>query len=132
MRVPASSRLGALGPVRNRRRGAENHRRALADAVRAEIEGHGDVGERPIERILLALLHMGHAQARRQRRQPNGGEDLVRLQVVLALKIAVRRDEEILEPQARARCPPASLSSTVASNATSTVAAVDGWTIAQG
>ena len=60
----------------------------------------------------------------------NGRQDLLRLEIVLALEIPVRRHEEIFEQNCGV-APSALVSSTVAPSATSAVAAVEGWTIAQ-
>ena len=97
MRRPGQRGLAGSCTVRHGCRRAEDDRCAPAGAIAGEVEHDGDVGQRPVEGVLLALLEVRHARGRRQRRQQDRGQDLVRSEVVFPLQVPTRRDEEILE-----------------------------------
>ena len=118
--------FGRLGPVRHRRCRAEDDRGAFAGAVRVKIESDGHIGERPVEGILF---------------RPASYEPCARSAAVLAggspsgSLAALNRSRAGDHGRAERKNPPsgswrvapaASVSSIVASKATSAVAAVEG------
>ena len=95
-------RLGPLGAVRHGSRRAENDHGALAASLGIEIQSDRDIGERPIKGVSFALLQVRRVHTG-PRRQENGRQNLVRLQIVFTLDVLVRRDEEVLEQHAAHR-----------------------------
>ena len=65
-RLAGQRRLGLPRAPGHRRGGAEHDRGAPAASVRRAIQHHGDVGDRPVERGLFALLQEHRARAGRQ------------------------------------------------------------------
>ncbi len=130
--LPAQRALRRLRPVRHRRRGAEHDRRLPAHAVRVAIEHHGDVGERPVEGIHLALLAdapsalpgADAAAATAARISPG-------LQIVLALDVLLRQQKKLLERDDALAPLGVHQLDAGAECATSAVAAVEGCTMAQ-
>ena len=67
-----------------------------ADAVR-QVEHYRDVGDRPVERFHFAVLDVHRADRLQLWRQQHGGDDLARLEIVLALNVDLRQQKEVFQ-----------------------------------